>query len=189
MDFGFSDHSPLFTIGHSNRTAAAFRGLLRAQGVQVLVDVRRFPSSRRFPHFTRDLLTADLESAGIGYRHEPDLGGHRKPLEDSLHQGIVEPAFRGYADHMQSEVFRAAVERVAELAREKVVCLMCAERETTHCHRRLLSDFLLARGAQVTHILNPGVTAEHVLSSEGRIRRNGLVEYPAPPTRQLELFA
>ena len=189
MEHLFSDHRPILTIGHSNRTAAALRSLLKKHGVELVVDVRRFPSSRRHPHFTRDVLEADLERAGIAYRHEADLGGHRKPREDSLHHGIDDPAFRGYADHMQSAEFRDALQRVSELATERTVCLMCAERLPEHCHRRLLADQLLASGARITHVLAEGDVAEHVLSQSARVRRGGLVEYPAPPTRQLELFA
>jgi uncharacterized protein (DUF488 family) len=137
--------------------------LLRQHGVTALVDVRMYPRSRRMPHFNSDALSASLPSLGISYVHERALGGRRSPVEGSPNGGWREEQFQGYADHMATREFAAALSRVEKLARSQPTALMCAEGLWWRCHRRLTSDALLVRGWRVLHI-GPDRTSEHELT-------------------------
>ena len=176
----------VYTVGHSIRGREEFIDILRAAGVALLVDVRRYPRSRRHPHFSREALSRALEEAGLGYRHEEDLGGHRVPLLGSPNPAWKEDAFRGYADHMSSRAFQTALGRV--LAAPPGTAVMCAEADPLHCHRQLLADALVARGARVVHLLGAGRSSEHALHPRARVGADGGVTYPAPPPRQGDLF-
>jgi uncharacterized protein (DUF488 family) len=158
----------IFTIGHSTHSADAFLALLRAHGIRRLADVRTMPHSRRHPHFGQPALEAFLATHGITYRHFPALGGLRKPTADSVNTGWRHPAFRGYADHMQTEAFRRGVEALEAFAADAPTALMCAESVWWQCHRRLLADALLVRGAQVRHILSAAQPKPHELSEFAR---------------------
>src|SRR5919197_4148962 len=143
----------LFTIGHSTHTADRFVALLRRHSVEVLCDVRRFPGSRRHPQFNADSLGTMLANAGISYEAFGEaLGGRRRSVRDSRNAGWRVAAFRAYADHMESEEFRAGLERLQELARRRRAALMCAEAEWRRCHRRLIADALVVRGWRAVHI-------------------------------------
>ncbi len=117
----------VLTVGHSTRTFGQFAGLLRAGGVERLVDVRRFPHSPRHPQFGKESLAGRLREEGIGYGHLSGLGGRRKPLPGSPNAGWRNPSFRGYADHMGTEEFRVDFERLIELCGRGRACLMCSE--------------------------------------------------------------
>jgi uncharacterized protein (DUF488 family) len=160
--------------------------LLRAAEVPLLVDVRRFPVSRRHPQFTRAALEAALAAAGIGYRHEPDLGGHREPRADSPNAGWRNGAFRGYADHMATEPFRLALERLWQSPPRTAV--MCAEADPARCHRQLIADALVARGAAVQHLRAPGRAETHLLHPRARPGPGGTLTYPPGGRRQVSLF-
>jgi uncharacterized protein (DUF488 family) len=151
------------TIGHSTRPIEAFLALLRLHGVARLADVRTVPRSRHNPQYEREALAAALAAGGIGYGHLPALGGLRRARPDSVNRGLRGAGFRGYADHMQTETFRAGLDRLEALAAAEATAIMCAEADPSHCHRALLSDALLARGWRVLHILDAGVV-EHMLS-------------------------
>lgn len=179
-------HALLHTVGHSTRGREEFIDLLRAAGVTLLVDVRRHPRSRRHPHFSREALSRALDEAGIAYRHEEDLGGHRAPVPGSPNTAWREEAFRGYADHMATAAFQAALGRV--LAAPPGTAVMCAEADPLHCHRRLLADALVARGARVVHLLAPGRSSEHAFHPRARVAPDGGLTYPASPPRQGALF-
>ncbi len=177
--FGSSTTSgPLvLTIGHSNRPLDAFVELLRENGVERVVDVRTMPRSRHNPQFNRETLAAELPAAGIGYTHVPELGGLRKPRADSPNGGWRNASFRGYADYMQTSAFAAAVERVVDMAGEERCALMCAEAVPWRCHRSLIADALLARGARVEDIVGPGKRTRHALTPFARV--DGLsITYP-----------
>src|SRR5678816_3279133 len=103
----------IWTVGHSTRSGEEFVQILKAHEVQVLVDVRTYPGSRRYPQFNREALSESLAKAGIEYKHEPRLGGRRAPRADSHNTAWRNPQFRGYADHMETEVFRKGVEAVS----------------------------------------------------------------------------
>jgi uncharacterized protein (DUF488 family) len=168
----------ILTIGHSTRTLDEFLGLLRAHRVSEIVDVRRYPASRRYPHFSRERLAAELEARGIGYHHEPDLGGRRQPRPDSRHTAWRAAAFRGYADHMESPEFQAALGRLIDGSAARIVAIMCAEAVPWRCHRQLIADALVARGMEVAHVLGAARPAEHALSPHARVGANGVPEYP-----------
>jgi uncharacterized protein (DUF488 family) len=159
----------IWTVGHSTRSLERFIGLLRGHAIAALVDVRRLPRSRRHPWFDRSTLPGELSRAGIDYRHEPDLGGLRKPLPDSPNTGWRNAGFRGYADHMQTEQFAERVESLLALAREGRTAVMCAEALPWRCHRFLLSDALVARGVEVRHIFTPDRADSHRLTPFARI--------------------
>ena len=176
---------PVFTIGHSTRPIEDLLALLTEHGIRTLVDVRRYPGSRRHPQFSRDALAASLASAGLEYVHEPDLGGRRAARPDSPHTAWRVEAFRGYADHMESPEFQTALERLIERARETATVILCAEAVPWRCHRRLITDALLARGVPVYEIIGPGGAQAAVLSPHALVRGDS-VTYPATP--QADLF-
>jgi len=166
---------PLYTIGHSTRSLEELLALLRENGVERLADIRRYPGSRRYPHFSRDALSQSLPEQGIEYIHVPELGGRRSPLRDSPNTAWRNPQFRAYADHMGTDEFRAAVDKL--LASPKRTCVMCAEAVPWRCHRNLLSDDLTRRGVEVIHILGPGSVKPHSLNPHARIAGDKVV-YP-----------
>ena len=179
----------VFTVGHSTREIEEFIGLLRENGVDLLVDVRRFPGSRRHPQFGRDALSASLADAGIAYRHEDALGGRRASDPSggpSPNTAWRVAAFRAYADYMATPAFRSAIERLMEDAEARRPVIMCAEAVPWRCHRRLVTDALLARGVPVLDILGPGGARPAVLSPHAVVQANGGVIYPA--TDQADLF-
>jgi uncharacterized protein (DUF488 family) len=174
----------IFTIGHSTHEADAFLRLLRRARIEAVADVRRYPSSRRMPWFNRAELAASLESEGIAYEHYEALGGRRNPRRESPNRGWRVGQFQGYADHMDSEEFRAALDRLLALAAERRTAAMCAEAQWTRCHRRLLADALLARGVGVTHIGSRGALERHSLT-EFALVDGGRLTYP-PLQQRLE---
>ena len=173
----------LYTIGHSTRTEDEFLELLRVHGVQRLVDVRRYPGSRRHPQFSRDTLARTLPAAGIDYRHEPQLGGRRTPDADSLNTAWRSASFRAYADYMGTPEFQAALERLLADASECATAIMCAEAVPWRCHRQLIADALVARGHEVRNILTAARAEPHVLNAHARVSVDRRVSYPAAPAQ------
>ena len=159
----------VWTVGHSTRSAKEFEEILKAHGIQVLVDVRMFPGSRRYPQFNRAALSESLAELGIQYKHEPRLGGRRAPRADSHNTAWKNPQFRAYADHMESDEFRNAVKELLQLAPQRRVAVMCAEALWWRCHRSLISDYLKAAGHTVIHIIDESKTEEHPFTSAARI--------------------
>lgn len=149
--------------------------MLADAGVQRLVDVRSFPSSRRWPHFNQEPLRQSLQAAGIEYVHLLELGGRRHTvLPDSPNVALRHPAFRSYADYMMTSEFSAGIDRLLELAADRQVAIMCAEAVYWRCHRRLISDYLTWRGVEVTHILGPRQLREHVLTQGAVLTPQGV---------------
>lgn len=175
----------VFTIGHSTRSSEAFLALLKENGVGVVADVRRYPSSRKFPHFNQGALRDFLEAQGISYVWFEALGGRRHggKSENSPNSGLKSPGFRHYADYMMTEPFREAVERLLSVAQGAPTCVMCAERLYWKCHRRLLSDYLNAQGVEVVHILESGRLEPHKLTPGATIAEEGRVVYPSSGSR------
>lgn len=166
----------VYTAGHGNRPIGEFIGLLQEAGIRALVDVRAFPASRRHPHFARAALEESLPAAGIRYVWEGQaLGGRRKPAGDSPHVALRHPAFRAYADHMATDIFREGVARVTEIGRAEPAVIVCAERLPWQCHRFLISDYLVADGLEVVHLVNPGKRQSHRLNPVARLRAGQLV--------------
>lgn len=170
--------SRLWTIGHSTLTRDTFIADLRAQDIAMLVDVRRYPGSRRLPWTERTLLAEALAGQGIGYVHMPALGGRRSPVEGSPHTAWRSMAFRGYADHMDTPAFNTALEKLKEIANAHPAAIMCAEALWWNCHRGLIADRLKADGWTVLHIRGNTVT-EHPYTAAARIV-DGRLSYTEP---------
>ena len=174
----------LLTFGHGTASAEQMAELLRGAGVMALVDVRTAPGSRRHPHVARPELERWLPEAGISYRWEKRLGGFRKPGPESPDVAWREEMFRGYAEHMRTGEFLAAVDELLAQAELDSTAVMCAESLWWRCHRRMLADFVsAARGMPVRHLLHDGRLEEHRLSPGLRLRDDGLLVYDAgqPP--------
>jgi uncharacterized protein (DUF488 family) len=146
--------------------------------VSRLLDVRTVPRSRRHPQFERAALERALPARGIEYRHEPALGGFRRPRQGSVNRGWRQPAFQGYADHMRSAEFAAALARLEELARERTTAIMCAEAQWWRCHRRLVSDALVVRGWEVRHLGLGSEPVTHELTPFAVVGADGSLSYP-----------
>lgn len=164
----------IWTIGHSNQPVAALIEVLTAAGIEHLVDVRRFPMSRRNPQFNAEALAVTLSEAGVAYTHAPDLGGRRTPEPDSVNLGLRDRGFRSYADYMATEDFQNAFAALISLER---VAVMCAESLPWHCHRSLIADALIAREIEVGHLYG-GKEHRATISPHARVQ-DGSVAYPA----------
>ena len=172
----------LYTIGHSTRALEDFLALLEREGIGCIVDVRRFPMSRRHPQYNREALAASLKARGIEYAHEDALGGRRENGERLAPTGWRVAAFNAYAHHMASPQFEDALGRVLRLAAGRRTAVMCAEAVPWRCHRTLISDAAMARGWEVRHILDAG-TNVHSLTSFARIEDGRIVYGPARQTQ------
>lgn len=159
----------ILTIGHSTRSIEEFIRLLKAHGVDRVIDVRTIPRSRHNPQFARDNLSPALHRARIHYRYMPGLGGLRHAQRDSINRGWRNASFRGYADYMQTATFRWNLDRCIELAKSERVVLMCAEAVPWRCHRSLIADALLARGIAVSEITSGIRVRPHVLTPWARV--------------------
>lgn len=172
-------HDTIWTVGHSTRPIEEFLKVLGAGGTKLLADVRRFPGSRRYPHFNQEALAASLEAAGTEYRHFVDLGGRRKErLADSPNTGWRVESFNAYADYMQSVEFLAALDVLMAAARNQPTAIMCSEALPQKCHRRLIADSLIARGWLVHHLLSPKRIDDHQLTPFAHVEGTQL-SYPA----------
>ncbi len=170
---------PIYTIGHSTRSADDFRELLESFQMELLIDVRQFPGSKRFPHFSSAGLARLLVAAGIAYRHESDLGGRRRAHGESPNGFWKNSSFRAYADYMATPAFRSALDRLVEAAANQSTAIMCAEAVPWRCHRWLISDALAARGREVIHILDLKSSKPHVLNPNARVSPEGILTYPS----------
>jgi uncharacterized protein (DUF488 family) len=168
----------IFTIGHSTRDLADFSRVLQAHDIRLLMDIRAFPMSRRYPHFNRENLERWLPEIGCDYGWEKDLGGRRgkqMPADQSPNVALRNPSFRNYADYMLSESFRQAAQRLVEFSEKNRTTIMCAEQLYFRCHRMLVSDYLLAQGHAVLHILDEKPPKPHALTKEARVIDGRLV--------------
>lgn len=159
----------MLTIGHSTRPIDDFIRILRAHGVETVVDVRTVPRSRHNPQFNADTLPETLAAAGLAYIHMPVLGGLRHARPDSPNTGWRNASFRGYADYMQTPEFAAALEELVALGRRTRAALMCAESVPWRCHRSLIADALAARGLSVEHIMSETGRRPHQVTSFARV--------------------
>jgi uncharacterized protein (DUF488 family) len=155
----------LFTVGHGSRSTSELISVLGAWGVERLVDVRRYPRSRRHPHLSYDALAVELPAAGIGVEWwGEELGGRRRPLPGSRHTAWRNEAFRGYADHMDTDLFRDAFDRLLTgLEALPPTAVMCAETLWWRCHRRLIADAVVLAGGEVVHLLHDRSAQPHQL--------------------------
>jgi Uncharacterized conserved protein len=177
----------IFTIGHSTRSSDELVALLREHGISLLADIRRFPGSRRYPHFASEAMAAWLPENGIAYIHMPELGGRRKPLADSRNTAWRNEQFRAYADYMASDEFRAAIEKLVALGEEKRVAVMCAEAVPWRCHRNLVADELVRRGIEVIHVIGRNAAHRHVMNQHARVEGDHLVYPVEQPAEQQTL--
>lgn len=160
----------IWTIGHSTREIDEFISLLHENQIKLLVDVRAYPASKRYPHFNKDSLKESLKAHGIRYEHFPELGGKRKPNPDSHNTAWRNASFRAYADHMETEQFQKGVARLLEVAAEAgPTAIMCSEAVWWRCHRSLIADYLKARGVEVLHILTANKVELHPFTPAARI--------------------
>jgi uncharacterized protein (DUF488 family) len=178
----------IYTIGHSTHSQSEFEEMLRSQGVARLVDIRRYPGSRRYPHFSKEALAEWLPAAGIDYVHELALGGRRKPEEDSPNTFWRNAQFRAYADYMSTAEFRDALARLIEVANLQPTAIMCAEAVPWRCHRNLVADALVARSHNVLHIMSAKKAEPHVLNPHAEVEPDGTIIYRSKPADQTELF-
>jgi uncharacterized protein (DUF488 family) len=162
----------LFTVGHGTSTAEDFVALLHVGGVEELIDIRRFPGSRRHPHHSREALEASLPGHGVAYRWEERLGGRRRATPDSPHVALRNEAFRAYADWMEGDEFRRALAEVLAASEERPTAVMCSESVWWRCHRRLVADSAtLLHDVEVQHLMHGARPRPH-LPTDG-VRTDG----------------
>ncbi len=178
----------LFTIGHSNYSFEEFLSLLKVYEIGLVADIRRYPSSRKFPHFNGEVLRKLLGEEGIRYVSLEALGGRRHTgmSAESPNVGLRSPGFRNYADYMTTEEFRAGVRELLSIASAARTAIMCAEKFYWKCHRRFLSDHLVAQGIEVTHILGPDKLCDHKLTPCAVITGDATVTYPLPSCAEID---
>jgi uncharacterized protein (DUF488 family) len=170
----------LFTVGHGTRSAEELVEVLGSASVSHLVDVRRFPGSRRHPQFGRDALECFLAARGVAYEWRGDLGGRRSPSSQrqSRHGALTNTAFRNFADHMDTPEFRAALMQLErDAAGEARLAIMCAETLWWRCHRRMISDALELHGIEVIHLVDAATHRPHRLHDTVRADPRGWPVY------------
>jgi uncharacterized protein (DUF488 family) len=172
---------PVFTIGHSRHSIEKFTGLLRPCSVAHLVDVRRMPWSRFNPQFNCDRLDKSLSEHGIGYSHFEALGGLRRavPQASFTNTGWSNEQFRNYADYALTPPFRDALQRLCYEASRQVCAIMCAEADWRHCHRQIISDYLIVAGLEVCHIMPDGSSTTAHLTPFASMEGGGSLAYRA----------
>ncbi len=162
--------NPIFTIGHSTRTAEEFLIALEPYGIERIVDIRTIPKSRHNPQFNLDQLPDFLKGRHVGYLHMKGLGGLRHPLKDSLNTGWRNSSFRGFADYMQTGEFEDSLKKLIEISETGRVAIMCAEAVPWRCHRSLVADALTVRGVEVIHIMSATAHHAHKITPFAKVR-------------------
>ncbi len=169
----------VYTIGHSTHPIEEFIRILKAYGIEEVVDVRTIPGSRHNPQFNEKNLRDELARNGIGYVRMKALGGLRHTTKGSINTAWKNASFRGYADYMQTPEFAMAIEELAGLGKEKRIAIMCAEAVPWRCHRSLIGDALLARGVSVIDIMSEKSSKPHRLTPWAKVD-GSRVTYPGP---------
>lgn len=159
----------IWTIGHSTRSFPELLDALVPYGIEVVADVRRYPGSRRLPQFAEAALRVELESHGLSYVWIPALGGRRRAVPDTPNIGWRHPAFRGYADHVQSEEFAEGLFELLMIAYGLRTAIMCSEVLWWRCHRRIIADVLVSIGIDVVHIADATHATPHTLTEPARL--------------------
>jgi uncharacterized protein (DUF488 family) len=179
MRTDFKKTRRIFTIGHSNLSFEQFISLLKENEIGLVADIRRYPSSRKFPHFNRPVLSGLLAAENINYLWLEPFGGrrHTEKYSKSVNIGLISLGFRNYADYMAMDEFRRAVDELLSAAAQSRTTVMCAEKLYWKCHRRLLSDYLVSQGVEVIHIIEPGRTSIHELAPYAVVTDSGVI-YP-----------
>ena len=166
----------IWTIGHSTRTQEQFVEMLQSFSIEVLVDIRTYPGSNRYPHFNKENLEASLSENNIEYIHLKSLGGRRQPKPDSKNTAWKNAGFRGYADYMETNEFISAIQQLEEIAIKQRTAYMCSEALWWRCHRSLVSDYLKLNGWKVVHIMDIGKSTEHTYTPPAKVI-NGKLSY------------
>jgi uncharacterized protein (DUF488 family) len=156
-----NDKNVIWTIGHSTRTIDDFINLLKTYNIELLADIRSFPGSKRYPHFNKSSLDISLAGNHIEYIHIPELGGRRKPAEESKHPEWKKTSFRAYADYMESDTFYKGITILKNISEVKRTAIMCSEVFWWKCHRKLVSDYMFSHGTKVIHIINESKSEIH----------------------------
>ncbi|WP_029035201.1 DUF488 family protein [Salinimicrobium terrae] len=170
-----SQQPRIWTIGHSTHPLEEFLEWLQSHNIEALVDIRRYPGSRKYPHFNLEALAESFPKNGIFYHHFENLGGRRKAKPDSVNQVWRHPSFRGYADYMETSEFKSTVEELKAIATENRTAIMCSEAVWWSCHRAMVSDYLKAEGWKILHIMAPEKTTEHPYTKPAKIEGGKLV--------------
>lgn len=160
----------VFTVGHSTREIAEFIEMLRAFNINLVVDIRTIPRSRHNPQFNKEALPVSLKKSEIKYVHVANLGGLRKPREDSINLAWRNESFRGFADYMQTRQFESGLNRLIRYSQTKRPVIMCAEAVPWRCHRSLIGDALTIRGVETRDIYSPKIARVHKLTPWSRVR-------------------
>ncbi|WP_205857501.1 DUF488 family protein [Phytoactinopolyspora endophytica] len=175
------------TVGHGARPAEAFVAVLQDAAVEVLIDVRRFPGSRKHPQFGREALASGVYDHGIRYEWQGDeLGGRRDRREDTRHTALINAAFGGYADHMDTPEFRRATAELITRSGDEQLAVMCAETLWWRCHRSFIADALACQGTDVVHLLDVGRREKHRIRPTMRAGDDGWPVYDVPDTLPLD---
>lgn len=159
----------IWTIGHSTRTLEHFVEMLQSFNIQLLVDIRSFPGSRRVPQFNKENLVQSMPANGIAYMHLKLLGGRRPVHKDSINTAWKHPAFRGYADYMETDDFKKGIQQLEAVALKQHTAYMCSEAVWWSCHRSMVSDYLKLNGWLVHHIMEVNKATEHTYTQPAKI--------------------
>jgi uncharacterized protein (DUF488 family) len=176
----------IWTIGHSTRSLEEFVEMLHSFQIKMLVDIRSFPGSRRYPHFNKEALGISLPQNDIQYTHLKSLGGRRKADPHSKNAAWRHPAFRGYADYMETDEFKEGINELEKIASKQRTAYMCSEAVWWRCHRSMVSDYLKVNGWKVMHIMATGKEEEHPYTAPAKIE-NGKLTYENEKGKQLKI--
>lgn len=171
-----TDQPKIWTIGHSTRSIEELVAMLKSCDIQLLADVRSYPGSRKYPQFNKLALEISVPVSGIEYIHIPELGGRRKTTPNSKNIAWRHPAFRNYADYMETAPFKKGIAELIKLALDKRTAYMCSEAVWWRCHRSMISDYLKVRGWMVMHIMGEGKVKEHPYTGAAVIE-DGILHY------------
>jgi uncharacterized protein (DUF488 family) len=164
----------IYTIGHSTHPLDEFIAMLQSFKIELVADIRSFPGSRRYPHFNKEALEISLPKSNINYIHLKDLGGRRKVNPDSTNTAWHHPAFRGYADYMETDTFKNAIKELEVIAHKSRTAYMCSEAVWWRCHRSMVSDYLKLNGWTVIHIMGIDKSQEHPYTSPAKVVNGNL---------------
>ena len=168
----------IWTIGHSTHSLDEFVAMLHSFEIEIVVDIRSFPGSRKFPQFNKEALEKSLPENKIAYTHLKKLGGRRKVDPESKNTIWRHPAFRGYADYMETNSFVEGIKELTEIAQQQRTAYMCSEAVWWRCHRSMVSDYLKAQGWDVQHIMQINKSSEHPYTQPARIVDGKLTYLP-----------
>ncbi|GGW30161.1 DUF488 domain-containing protein [Arenibacter certesii] len=172
---GSMSNKTIWTIGHSTRTIEEFLEMLRSCEIELIVDIRRFPGSKKYPQYNKELLERSLLENDIAYKQLEKLGGRRKINALSTNIAWRNPSFRAYADYMETSDFKSGLGELLQLAYNKRTAYMCSEAVWWRCHRSLVSDILKFNGWEVRHIMGVDKTTEHSYTGPATVSQNGII--------------